>query len=119
MFDDEFDLDHFFSKGFVVRKLKKENSSLRKQLARIDTQRFEHLEELVDQQAMEERQLDHKSKRQKLIEKWNCYKCEDGILKIIIINRPDGLHYFRRCNKCSNKTKLKRYSDEVEGIHDK
>jgi len=26
MFDDEFDLDHFFSKGFVVRKLKKENS---------------------------------------------------------------------------------------------
>lgn len=45
---------------------------------------------------------------------WDCFKCDDGVLRIIIVNRMDGKHYFRACNKCENRTRLKVYHDEVQ-----
>lgn len=43
--------------------------------------------------------------------KWACHKCEDGELRLIIV--PQG-RYFRKCNKCENRTDTKAYHDKVE-----
>lgn len=97
------------------QKLKRENARLRKELSKIDISHFEHLRDLVDQQTAEELQKVPKSKRQEQKEKWKCFECEEGTLKIIIINRQDGPHYFRKCNNCTHKTKMQKFNNEVEG----
>jgi hypothetical protein len=53
----------------------------------------------------------------KLRDKWKCHKCDEGQLRMILINRHDGKHYFRSCNNenCLNRTDMKRYTSEVEG----
>jgi len=43
-----------------------------------------------------------------------CYKCNSGHLQLTIINRRDGQFYFRKCNKCDHKTRMKHYSDDVK-----
>lgn len=97
------------------QKLKKENARLRKELSKFNISHFEHLKDLVDQQTAEELNPKLKSNRQKEKEKWNCFQCQEGTLKIIIINRKDGPHYFRKCNNCTHKTKMKKYTNDVEG----
>jgi hypothetical protein len=96
-------------------KLKRENVRLRKEISKLDTNHFEHLRDLVDQQTAEAFE-GPKSKRQEQKEKWECFECKEGTLKIIILNRRDGCHYFRKCSNCEHKTKIKKYTDQVEGI---
>lgn len=52
----------------------------------------------------------------KLSEKWRCHSCEKGTLKIIKVPHAGHLGYFRKCDnlKCTKKTRLKPYSQEVE-----
>lgn len=52
--------------------------------------------------------------QEKLKAKWECHKCEDGYMKMVIINRPDGKHYFRSCTSCDNRTNMKKYHEAVE-----
>ena len=49
--------------------------------------------------------------KDKVKERWNCYKCPSGILKLILV---PGNRYFRRCSSCVNRTPVKEYSDSVE-----
>lgn len=52
-----------------------------------------------------------------LEEKWKCYKCNVGIMRLIIFNRPDGKHYIRACSNksnCQNRTEAKKWHDNVE-----
>jgi predicted RNase H-like nuclease (RuvC/YqgF family) len=67
---------------------------------------------------LDEVQESYYNQMEKLKEDWKCYKCDHGYLKIVKIKRPDGMYYFRACVDCPNKTKLKKYTDDVEGIHD-
>lgn len=62
----------------------------------------------------EVRETVEKSKED-LKKKWQCFSCGEGYLRLIIINRPDGRHYFRSCNCCDKRTKIKRYTEDVEG----
>lgn len=48
--------------------------------------------------------------------KWKCFQCGQGVMKITVITRIDGKHYFRRCNQngCNHRTELKPFTDDVE-----
>lgn len=50
--------------------------------------------------------------------KWKCHQCGEGVMKLTILSRPDGKFYYRSCSlsPCKNRTNLKPYHDEVEGI---
>jgi len=98
------------------QQLKKKLASLRKQIARLDLDRYQNIRDLLEYQDEETKNLNTKSKRQEMLDKWKCYKCEEGHLRLIILGRPDGLYYFRHCTQCENKTKLQKYTDSVEGI---
>lgn len=107
----------------LLERLKRENKSLKKQLARlqkqlnrIDLDRFQNLEEIVEAQYKEEKELHQKTKRDQLLEKWKCFHCDDGYIHLIVVNRPDGVYYFRRCRECGHKTKLQKYNENVEGV---
>lgn len=51
-------------------------------------------------------------------QKWKCFVCTEnhGVMKITIITRQDGRWYFRKCTnqKCSHRTELKQFTEEVE-----
>jgi len=95
-------------------KLKKENSRLRKLIKRGQADQ-ELIHELITKQN-EEYELEQKEKL--LNNKWRCYECQEGVLKIYIIKRLDGIFYWRRCSnpECGHKTKLQRYTKDVAGI---
>lgn len=97
-------------------RLKKQVSSLRKQIARIDISRMENLQEILhkhDELEAEEVFLNERKEQEK---RWRCYECQDGVLRLKVLERQDGIVYFRKCDKCSNRTKLKRWNKDVEGI---
>jgi hypothetical protein len=107
----------------TIDKLKRENSSLRKQLDRaLSSERLADLQDLVRRQRQEELELEKiakKSQRDK--EKWRCHKCGAGAMKITLWPRLDGVFYNRACSniECDNKTRMKKYNPEtVDGILD-
>lgn len=53
---------------------------------------------------------------QEFKQKWKCFTCGTGIMKITVISRPDGKFYYRRCTgeKCGHRTELKPFTDDVE-----
>lgn len=53
---------------------------------------------------------------QEFKQKWKCFSCNLGIMKITIISRQDGKFYFRRCTepKCGHRTELKQFTEDVE-----
>lgn len=95
--------------------LKKELSLLRKQIKQLDfdSDRYFHLQDLARQQYEEEKRT---SKASKLRKKWKCFQCGKGTLKLVIVPRSDGEYYFRKCNCCEHRTKLKKYTEDVEGV---
>lgn len=104
-----------------IEKLKRENASLRKQLSRVDINRYNDIQELVNQNEMEERNQASRSKNLAYLkEKWKCFKCGVGFLKIFLLPRRDGVFYFRRCStkSCPHRTKAQKYTTEIEGIQE-
>lgn len=95
-------------------KLKQELTKLRKSSKDIDYENYERLKKIVKQQYKEE--LSFKKKEKTLEEKWQCYKCSEGIMKLIPLSRSDGDFYFRSCTHCTNRTKIKEYTEDVEGV---
>lgn len=45
------------------------------------------------------------------VERWRCHKCEEGLMKLIIV--PGG-RYFRKCGSCPNRTEIQELHDEVD-----
>jgi hypothetical protein len=97
-------------------KLKKQVSSLRKQLARIDINRYENLQDLMHKFDKEEvaENLENDKKVQE--QKWKCHKCSDGVLRLKVFERLDGIVYFRKCDNCDNRTTTKKWDKSVEGV---
>jgi hypothetical protein len=98
------------------KKLKRQLAVLRRQLEQVDVNKYNNLQQLVKKQEKEDRQAADEKKRIKLMNKWRCFECNEGALKIVIINRLDGVFYFRRCDKCNKRTKLQKYHTLVDGI---
>jgi Zn finger protein HypA/HybF involved in hydrogenase expression len=98
------------------QKLKKQMSQLRKQLSRIDIDRYSNLKNILETQIAEDSGFNTKIELEKLKDKWLCHTCKEDYMRVIIVPRIDGTFYFRRCPSCHNKTKLKPYTDEVDGV---
>ena len=99
-------------------KLKRQISSLRKQLARIDLDRYGQVKTIVEEHlAQEEQQESTENMLKKLKEAWKCHNCKDGYLEIFTYNKINETWYRRECTNCSHTTKAQRYSpDKVQGI---
>jgi hypothetical protein len=106
-----------------VQRLKRENqvlrkqiSSLRKQLSRVDVDRYQNVCELLESHDKQYEELETKNKLEDLKKKWECFECHEGFLKLILVSKMGEPYYFRKCNNCGKKTKLKHYNDSVEGV---
>lgn len=100
------------------QKLRKNIASLRKQLSRIDVDRYQHVCEILEEYDNEPETFDPKEKLETLKKRWECHDCKEGILKLIMVSKLGEPYYFRKCTSCSKKTKLKKYTEDVEGITD-
>lgn len=99
-------------------KLKRTTQSLRKQLDRIDIDEYQNLKEIMESQDRFESKVEQDKNLKNLKQKWLCNTCGKDHLRLVLIPRMDGLFYTRRCKTCNYKTKLKKYSENVEGIED-
>ena len=100
-----------------INQLKRQVSSLRKQLARIDLDRHSYVREVLeDHYANEEEVVDNAKLLNDLKKSWACKECGAGHLEIILYNKIGETWYFRQCNQCPNRTKSQVYSPNVQGI---
>lgn len=101
-------------------RLKKTISQLRKQLARIDLDRNSNIRDIVHKHYQEEDSIAFAEKEREsmeaLVKEWQCIQCEVGHLEIILLNKTNILHYYRKCTDCHNRTKLQPYNKNVRGI---
>jgi len=102
------------------QKLKRTISSLRKQLARIDLDRYDSVKEIIEQYYQEDRAEEGKAVLETLKKQWSCKECEDGTMEIYVFNRAGGTFYYRICSSapiCTNRTLAKPYlASNVKGI---
>lgn len=112
--DREFDQNQRLK--YENQKLKRQISSLRKQLARIDISRYEHIQDMLQEYDEQEVQDRIAKEKEQLKQKWKCWDCTEGYLKLIILDRRDGLKYFRKCNNCKKQTGVKNFTPDIEGF---
>lgn len=103
------------------RQLKQELKHLRKQIARLDGDRFETLRQMVADQEETERFQENmpppSSNLETLKKDWACNSCSTGFLEITLYTKIGQTFYYRKCSECQNRTKGKRYdSESVKGI---
>ena len=99
------------------RQLKRQVSSLRKQLAKLDLDRYSNLKETIEQHYQEDKAQEGQDLLEKLKNEWKCHEngCT-GYLEITLFNKINDVWYYRRCNQCVNRTKAQKYTPEVKGI---
>lgn len=95
--------------------LKKKVAQLRKQLARLDLDRYENVKDLI-----EEHYQDDKAQGQNIMEtlkkEWACKECS-GYLEVILFNKINSTYYYRKCSNCPHRTKSQKYDPNlVKGI---
>jgi DNA-directed RNA polymerase subunit RPC12/RpoP len=98
--------------------LRRQIQTLRKELNKIDIDRYQYLKDLVQSQAKKDEQVETTITLNKLKDKWECFTCGKDFLRLVIIPKADKLYYMRRCPTCLYKTRLKPYTDSIEGLTD-
>jgi hypothetical protein len=98
------------------QRLKRQISALRKQIARIDIDRYYNLKEILEKHHQEDLDAYLAEEKEKTKKQWGCHSCNRGILKLKVFERRDGIFYFRKCDSCDNRTKTKKWHKDVEGI---
>jgi hypothetical protein len=53
-----------------------------------------------------------------MVKKWQCWKCKEGVMKLVIYENRVGKQYFRRCTTCKKMTDPQLYHDKVTGVRD-
>lgn len=98
------------------QRLKRDNAKLRKQLARIDLDRYETIREMIEDHGEENKSEFGAEFLENLKKTWLCDDCRNGHLEIILFNKLDSTYYYRKCSNCPNRTKSQKYSPSVQGI---
>ena len=99
------------------RTLKRQVASLRKELARVDLDRYSNLKETIEKHYQEDRAQEGKDILERLKQEWRCHKSNcSGYLEITLFNKINEVYYYRRCTECLNRTKSQKYTPEVKGI---
>ena len=98
----------------IIDKLKHENAKLKRDLKQVRKllDRYSIAEEkgLIDENAIAPSKK--RQKERELKEKWQCYTCESGVLRIVMI----GNRYFRKCDHCGKNTKSQVWDTSVKGV---
>lgn len=100
------------------KRLKRELSQLRKQLARLDLDRFDSIREILEEHSEEDKPQTSQEFLENLKKTWACNEngCQ-GYLEIILYNKIDNVWYYRKCVNCSHRTKSQKYDPlRVKGI---
>lgn len=97
-------------------RLKKNIASLRKQIQRLDLDRYANISELIAKQDREEQADIDANALESLKKKWRCKDCGKGHLEIITFNKLNEEWYYRQCTSCANRTRAQRMHDKVSGI---
>jgi hypothetical protein len=97
------------------QKLKRQLERLRKQLARVDFEEYSNIKEALEAQQREDVVFEQQNAEREITAKWRCFQCSEDYLRLVIVQRPDGDFYFRKCPKCENRTRLKPFSENVQG----
>lgn len=99
------------------KRLKREVSSLRKQLARLDLDRFTNVKELIEESYTAGQESAGKEVIETLKKTWACEECKEGYLEIILYNKLQDTWYYRKCTCCPHRTKAQKYDpNQVKGI---
>lgn len=116
------------------RRLKSENEKLKSELKTYEAAFQKNiqflkgktkdltLQELIDgakkEQDLKSIEVQKEVTFKEMEQKWKCFKCGTGVMKIISYMRPDGRWYIRKCtnDKCTNRTNAQPWSDNVEGL---
>ena len=96
-----------------IQQLKKQVSSLRKQLARLDIDRYSTVKDMIEEAYEGEKLAAGKEILENLKKQWLCNSCGMGHLEIFIYNRGGETYYYRICSNapdCTNRTLAKPYS---------
>lgn len=96
------------------KRLKNQLSQLRKQMSRIDVDRFQNLKQLLDAQDKEEREVAAVEREDTDKKQWECWDCRVGTLRLTILERRDGAFYWRGCDNCKKRTELQKYDPSVK-----
>lgn len=104
------ELDQLQKYKIENRKLKQQISQLRKQISRIDVDRFQNLKDLLDAQDRREAEDAAKSRGMESDKRWECWTCRTGILRVHVIEKPTGSIYNRVCDNehCGHRTKFQK-----------
>ena len=113
----------------IIKKLEHEITRLKSELRTYDRafqKNIEFLKKGTDELSLEdllngaknelnlkEIKEDKKYTMAELTAKWKCFKCPEGVLKLIIV--PNN-RYFRKCTCCEHRTEVQDMTDEVEGL---
>lgn len=99
------------------KKLKRIISSLRKELCRIDVDRYSQVKEMIEETYQDERFQEGQNILELLKKEWACKEpaCT-GYLEIITYNKIDTTWYYRKCSECPKRTPSQKYSQDVKGI---
>lgn len=102
---------------FENQRLRRTVSSLRKQLARIDLDRYSHVRDMVEEHlADQEVIVTTEDMLKSMKNEWKCHECGDGYLEITLYGKMGQTWYFRKCNSCPHRTTSQAYSPSVRGI---
>jgi hypothetical protein len=104
---------------YEIQRLKKENDTLRKRLARIDLDEYGQLNKTIKKHQKQEKKQQPNDILEKLRQEWKCNETGcGGFLEIFLYNKLNDTWYFRKCNEsgCKNRTKSKKYTPDVKGI---
>lgn len=97
------------------QKLKRELGKLKKHIARLDLDRFQSFKETLDRlDEIEMEQTARRQERKVSKDKWQCWTCNSGHLRLKIWERLDGPRYNRVCDSCGKRTSMKKYTPEVK-----
>lgn len=100
-------------------KLKRQISSLRKQIARLDLDRYEVIKDLIEEHSTQDNAEQGKEILESLKKTWACHDCETGYLEMFVYNRGGETWYYRICSNapnCGKRTKSQLYSLQVKGL---
>lgn len=96
------------------KMLKRENSRLRKELARFSLNKYENVKEAIEEHGQDGTTQDLLNSLKK---EWACKNNDcNGYLEVILFNKLDVMYYFRKCNCCPNRTQSQKYNSNVKGI---
>lgn len=106
--------------SYENKRLKAENDSLRKRLARIKLDEYGQLKKTIKKHYKKEETQQGNDILDKVRQEWKCHEVGcGGFLEIFLYSKQNETWYFRKCNQstCKNRTRAKKYDSKiVKGI---